>query len=191
MSRKIKQFQRNRAISGQYLARARELFGLSDLHPGGERRALEDALSRAKRSLLLDPENYEVLILLGRICEAMDDPESVAQALCHYDRAIALHPDNADGYDAKAGLLMYYLNRPEEAERTARKALTAAKARHESPEFLELRYMTLIDILVAREKYPQARWLIRRALRDCPTEFMADMVEMPLKEIDAAPKAAK
>ena len=160
--------------------RARELFGFSDLKPA----LLRPALIAARKSLMLDPRNYNTLVLLGSIYSDFDDPKSTAQALRHYDRAIALRPESPDGYDAKAGLLMHWFHRPEEAERLARKAVALSVRTGEASEFLELRYMTLIDILIGRKKYAQARWFIRRALRDCPSEFMRDMVEQPLKEIE-------
>jgi tetratricopeptide (TPR) repeat protein len=173
---------RLKARAEEYLDRARELFAFSDLKPA----LLKKALITARKSLMLDPRNYDTLVLLGSIHSDFDNPKSTAQALRHYNRAIALRPESPDGYDAKAGLLMHWLHRPEEAERLARKALALSVLTGEASEFLELRYMTVIDILIARKKYAQARWLIRRALRDCPSEFMRDMVEQPLKEIDSS-----
>jgi tetratricopeptide (TPR) repeat protein len=147
---------------------------------------LEEALKTAKKSLLLDPRNSDTLVLLGSIYLDFDDPKSTAQALRYYDEAIVLRPESSRGYDAKAGLLMYYLHQPEEAERLARKALALSVHGGEGPEFLEPCYTTLIDILVGRKKYAEARWSIRRALRDCPSESMRDMVELPLKEIESS-----
>jgi tetratricopeptide (TPR) repeat protein len=170
------------ARADEYLGRARELFGFSDLKPV----LLRQALIAARKSLMLDPRNYDTLVLLGSIYSDFDDRKSTAQALRYYNRAIALRPESPEGYDAKAGLLMHWLHRPEEAERLARKALALSVRTGEGTEFLELRYTTLIDILIGRRKYTQARWLIRRALRDCPTEFMRDMVEQPLKEIESS-----
>ena len=86
---------------------------------------------------------------------------------------------------------MYWLHRSEEAERLARKAVALSVRTGEATEFLELRYTTLIDILIGQRKYAQARWLIRRALRDCPTEFMRDMVEQPLVEIALSAKGRR
>jgi hypothetical protein len=63
--------------------------------------------------------------------------------------------------------------------------MTLSVRNRESYELLELRYTTLIDILVERKKYGQARWLIRKALRDCPSDFMKMMVERPLREIES------
>ncbi len=81
---------------------------------------------------------------------------------------------------------MYWLDQPEEAELLARRALTLSAHGGEVSEFC---YSTLIDILIGRKKFAQARWLIRRALRDCPSELMEDMVAMPLKEIEASREA--
>lgn len=81
---------------------------------------------------------------------------------------------------------MYWMHQPQEAEILARKALALSIQSGEAPESLELCYSNLIDILVGRKKYGQARWLIRRALRDCSSEFMMGMVERPLKEIESS-----
>lgn len=177
---------RLKARADSYLDRARELFGFSNLKPA----LLRQALIAARKSLIMDPRNYDTLVLLGSIYSDFDDRKSTAQALRYYNRAIALRPESPDGYDAKAGLLMHWLHRPEEAERLARKALALSVQTAEATEFLELRYTTLIDILIGRRKYTQARWLIRRALRDCPTEFMRDMVEQPLIEIASSAKGS-
>ena len=88
---------------------------------------------------------------------------------------------------------MYWLHQPEEAELLARKSLALSlrscreskSLEHElSVIALEHSYSTLIDILIGREKFAQARWLIKRALRDCPSEIMRDLVAQPLKEIE-------
>jgi tetratricopeptide (TPR) repeat protein len=143
----------------------------------------------------MDPRNYETLLLLGNIISDIDDPKSIDQALRYYDQAIALRPECSDGYESKAGLLMYWLHQPEEAERLARKALALSlrtggeseSLEHElSVIALEQSYSTLIDILIGRKKFAQARWLIRRALRDCPSETMRDRVAQPLKEIESS-----
>jgi len=92
---------------------------------------------------------------------------------------------------------MYWLHQPEEAERLARKALVLSARTGESSQSLQSElsaialehvYTTLIDILIGRKKYKQARWFIRKALRDCPSEFMRDMVEQPLREIESSGK---
>jgi tetratricopeptide (TPR) repeat protein len=178
---------RLKARAESYLDRARELFGFSNLKPG----LLRPALIAARKSLMMDPQSYDTLVLLGSIYLDFDDRKSTAQALRYYNRAIALRPQSPDGYDAKAGLLMYWLHRSEEAERLARKAVALSVRTGEATEFLELRYTTLIDILIGQRKYAQARWLIRRALRDCPTEFMRDMVEQPLVEIALSAKGRR
>jgi tetratricopeptide (TPR) repeat protein len=166
----------------EYLDRARKLYGFSDSQPA----LLQEALVTAKKSLLLDPRNSDSLVLLGSIYLDFDDPESTAQALRYYDQAIALSPENSSAYSDKADLLMYYLHQPEEAERLARKALALSMRSREVSECLEHSYSTLIDILIGRKKYTQAHWFIRKALRDCPSEYMRDMVAQPLKEIESS-----
>jgi tetratricopeptide (TPR) repeat protein len=177
-----------------YLDRAGELYGFSgESNPA----LLREALITAKKSLLLDPQNYETLVLLGNIYSNFDDAKSTAQALRYYDQAIALRSESPNAYDAKASLLMFWLHQPEEAEHLARKALALSVRTGEASESLEHElsvitlescYATLIDILVGRKKYAQARWLIRRALRDCPSENMRGIVEQPLKEIGSPGK---
>lgn len=174
-----------------YLDRGRELFGMSGPDPSDEQRDLRLALVQAKRALLLDPANYGATVLMGEILQDIDTPDSLAQALELYDKAIALNPSSADAYAVKAELLIYHLNQPIEAERLARKALAIAKQTHEPLEFLESRYSTLIDILVERRKVAQARWMVKRALHDCPTDSMKSMVEQPLLQIEAESKAEK
>jgi tetratricopeptide (TPR) repeat protein len=167
----------------KYLDRASDLYIFSeDSRPA----LLREAIALARKSLLVDPQNYEALILLGNIISDIDDPKCIPQALRYYDQAIALRPEIPDGYDAKAGLLMYWLDQPEQAELLARKALTLSVRSGEVSEYC---YSTLIDILIGRKKFAQARWLIRRALRDCPSELMEDMVAQPLKEIETSREA--
>jgi tetratricopeptide (TPR) repeat protein len=174
---------RLKARAEEYLQRATDLFIFSeDSRPA----LLREALAIARRSLLLDPRNYETLVLLGNIISDIDDPNSIDQALHYYNQAIALRPECPDAYRSKAGLLMFWLNEPEEAERLARRALTLSLRSGEASENLEFCYANLIDILVEREKFARARWYIRRALRDCPGEFMSDMVAQPLKQIESS-----
>lgn len=174
-----------------YLDRGRELFGMSGLEGKDERRDLHHALVQAKRALLLDPGSYEATVLMSKILKSMETSDAVGQALELCDKAIVLDPSRPDAYNVKAGLLMYELSQPNEAERLARKALTIAKQTHEPVEFLELRYSDLIEILVERKKYSQARWMVKRALHDCPTDFMKAMVKQPLLEIESQSKAEK
>jgi tetratricopeptide (TPR) repeat protein len=171
---------RLKARAEKYLDRARDLYIFSeDSRPA----LLREALIMARKALLIDPRNYETLLLMGNIIADIDDPKCIPQALRYYDQAISLRPQIPDGYDAKADLLMYWLDQPEEAELIARKALALSV---HSGELSEFSYSTLIDILIGRKKFAQARWLIRKALRDCPSEVMRDMVAMPLKEIEAS-----
>jgi tetratricopeptide (TPR) repeat protein len=154
----------------KYLDRASDLYIFSE---NSRPALLREALVMARKALLIDPRNYEALLLLGNIISDIDQPRCIPQALRYYDQAIALRPEIPDSYAAKAGLLMYWLGQPEEAELLERKALALSVHGGELSEFS---YSTLIDILIGRKKFAQARWLIRKALRDCPSEVMRDMV---------------
>ncbi len=50
---------------------------------------------------------------------------------------------------------------------------------------LELRYVGLLDVLEARGKFKELRWTARRALKDCPTEFMRSFAGDYLKRAEA------
>jgi tetratricopeptide (TPR) repeat protein len=174
---------RLKARAEEYLQRATDLFIFSeDSRPA----LLREALAIARRSLLLDQRNYETLVLLGDIISDIDDPNYIDQALHYYNQAIALRPECPEAYRSKAGLLMFWLNEPEEAEQLARRALTLSLRSGEASKDLQFCYGSLIDILVERKKFAPARWYIRRALRDCPSELMSDMVAQPLKEIESS-----
>src|SRR5581483_7147 len=170
--------KRQLKIRAEQLAeRARTLYLANDNKRERGRRALREAMASIRKFLLLEPNNYHGLLLAGRISAEFDDAASSARALHYFEKAILQCPNFPDAYQDKAGLLMYDFKRPEEAERFARKALSLSKQRND--ELLDSSYATLIDILVARRKFSQARWLIRCALHDCPTEFMKSAVEMP------------
>jgi tetratricopeptide (TPR) repeat protein len=174
--------KRQLKIRAEQLAeRAQTLYLANDGKTERGRRALREAMASIRKFLLLEPNNYHGLLLAGRISAEFDDASSTARALQYFEKAIAICPDSPDAYQDKAGLLMYDLKRPGEAERFARKALSLAE--QSGDELIDSSYAALIDILVGRRKYSHARWMIRRALRDCPTEFMKATVEMPLREI--------
>lgn len=164
-----------------YQEEASNLFVFSD--PPKERKKLAAALVSAKRSLLIDPANYETLTLVGDIYSAIGDKQSARQALQYYDRAIALKPNLADAYSGKADLLMFQFDLPDDAERLARKALALSRINHEEGELLELRYITLLGILESRGKHNAARWLIRQALRNNPSDTMKGICENTLKRM--------
>ena len=148
-------------------------------------RTLHQALIKAKRALLLAPHEYDYLILVARVFSDFEDKGSQSQALKYYERAIALRPDRPDAYEDKAHLLMNWLEPPDPdgAERLARKALKLSLHDDEDPETLALTFSTLIGILEVRRKFDETRWVIRQALRKCPTELMRALGEGTLKRI--------
>jgi tetratricopeptide (TPR) repeat protein len=155
-------------------------------------RMVRSALIKTKRALLLKPDDYDNLNLLANILLEFDDPESEAQALRYYDKAIALRPELPDAYEGKAQYLMTWRKPPDpaEAERLARKALKLALRRIEDPEILTLKFSTLIDILEGRRKFEQARTVLRFALRKCPTELMRCLAEGTLRRIGVRSRSA-
>jgi len=102
------------AAAEEYRMAASDLYGMSDVNPAVERSALRAARVKANRALMLDPKNYETLVLLGRIMSDFDDPDSVARALEFYDRAIQLCPENPDAYRDKSDVVLFQINPPDE-----------------------------------------------------------------------------
>jgi cytochrome c-type biogenesis protein CcmH/NrfG len=161
---------------------ARDLFVLSKTDTD-DSETLRRALTKAKRALLMDPSDYDAITLIGSICAELDDPESAKTASAYYDRALRLQPENPEAYASKAGLLLYVLSRPEEAEALAKTAVALSLRRREPVELLELHYITLVDALIARRRFTEARAVIRKALRKCPTKLMTATAETSLKQI--------
>jgi cytochrome c-type biogenesis protein CcmH/NrfG len=141
------------------------------------------ALTKAKRALLLDPSDYDALTLIGSIYAEFDSPESAERASEYYDRALRIQPDNPEAYASKAGLLLYVLEKPDEAEPLAKTAVALSLRRQDPPEVLELQYITLVDVLIARRRFTEARAVIRRALLKCPTKLLVSTTEESLKQI--------
>ncbi len=175
-----------RATALRYHERASDLFIASDPNKPGARKTLREALVNANRALLLKPEDYDTLVLKGKIFFALGDRLSIRQAQECYNRAIAAYPENSDAYSGKADLLMYDLDSPEEAESMARKALSLAQRDHEDPDLVEMKYLGLLDILEGRGKLREAKWLLRQALRNHPSEMMKEMAEITLKRMKGA-----
>jgi len=178
--------QRRRAVKEAleaYRARASELYVWSDADSPNEKKELLKALVAAKRSLLIDPKNYKTYVLIANICASLDSRETVHDALDFYNRAIAVNPDLPDAYAGKADLLMYHLRRPAQAEELSRRALKSSLRAKEPTELLELRFIGLSGILESREKFADARSVIRQALRHSKSEFIKEFAATALKRI--------
>jgi tetratricopeptide (TPR) repeat protein len=169
----------------RYHTKASDLFICTESDSPDASRDLRVALVNIKRALMLDPDNYEYLVLTGNILFALDDTALAAEALGYYDRAISIEPENPDAYDSKSGVLMYWSEPPDEveAERLARKAATLAERAEEESELLALTYSNLFGILESRKKFAELRWTIRKALKRCPSEFLKDLAEATLMRI--------
>jgi cytochrome c-type biogenesis protein CcmH/NrfG len=173
----------HRAAALKYHQRASRLFTSSDPDRPDCRKKLKEALASAKRALMLDPDNYESLVLMGEIYFDLGDARSIYQAQECYDRAITLSPKRPDAYAGKANLMLYDLNAPDEAELLARKALRLSQEAGEDPELLEMNYIGLLNVLEARGKFASAKWLVRRALSTNPSDFMRGIANSTLKRM--------
>src|ERR1700735_27271 len=98
----------------KYLDDARDLFtsSMKGEPLTTDESMLKAAQVKARRTLLLDPSNYDAALLLGHIFSDYDDPESSEQAAHYYDLAMSLKPDNPEPYDGKASVLLFDLDRP-------------------------------------------------------------------------------
>jgi tetratricopeptide (TPR) repeat protein len=165
---------------------ASDIFIYTESDDPNYRRKIETAIANMRRALLIDPDNYEFLVFTGVLLDALDDQSAAIKALEYYDRAIRLRPEHPDAYKSKAGALIW-AKPPDEAnaERLARKAVDLARKFTEDPEGLQYAYMTLLDVLEARNKFGELRWTILKARKDCPTEFMKDITDATLEQIAA------
>jgi tetratricopeptide (TPR) repeat protein len=196
MQMKNRQSQRHhrsvRTSAAKYLREAGDRFLLSgkglvdkDADPAEDEANVRSALISAKRALLLDPSNYEAIVLIGNLYGDSDDARSTSLALEYFDRAIGLDPEAPDAYASKAELLLYDLNRPDEAEPLAQRALALSIRNEDTVTQLELTYQLLIEIFLAQKRFWKARAVIREALRRCPGTFMDAVAKNARKEIEA------
>jgi Tfp pilus assembly protein PilF len=169
----------------EYLGEARNLFTFS---MKGEPLTTDASMLRAaqvkaRRTLLLDPSNYDAALLLGHIFSDYDDPESTEKASRYYDLAMSLEPNSPEPYDGKASVLLFDLKKPAEAEQYARKAIDLAYGPKQYADFLETAYSTFIAALMAQGKFAAAREAMGEAQQRCPTESMRALVANTLKEL--------
>jgi tetratricopeptide (TPR) repeat protein len=175
--------QSTKARAATLCQEATDLFILSKID-SGDSQTLRRALMKARRALILDPSNYDALTLMGSIyAELEDEPDSVQKAFEYYDRALRLEPKNPHAFGSKAALLLYVLDRPSEAQPLAETAVALSVQKRDPPDVLELNYITLVDALIARRRFAQARASIREALRRCRTTLMAESSKVWFKEI--------
>lgn len=104
-----------------------------------------------------DPENPEILILMGDASMQMGDPN---QALELFDRCVDLDPEWSDAWSARAGALLE-LALLDEAAENLRKALSLDRT---NPEALYLRAM----VLELQGRFREADAAYRRAHRAAP-----------------------
>ena len=164
------------AESDKFLDEGRELFALSYAKGNIDLAMVREALVKAKRALLLNPSNYDALVLMGSIYSDLEESDSYECALQAFDQAIQLEPDNYFAYSEKAGALLE-LNMPAEALAMAKKAITLASPDTEEPENAQFAYLHLIEALFANSLFTEARDAIRKAVQECPTELMSSQAE--------------
>jgi tetratricopeptide (TPR) repeat protein len=164
--------------ANKYLSASRKAF-VGQVVNGKLQANLHEALTKARQGLMLDPSNYELLILAGDIVSESeeDSPDGLRNALEYYARAISLHPKEADAYLSKA-LTLHGAGRANLAVIEARQALRLMKASNPTDvRGIELAYTTLIDILVDLHRFTEVRATIRSALKHVPTKFMREMAQ--------------
>ncbi|HUA33349.1 MAG TPA: tetratricopeptide repeat protein [Candidatus Binataceae bacterium] len=149
---------------------------------------MREAIARARRALLLDPSNYDALVLLGTIYSDFDDEKSLAEALQAYDPAIGLEPGRFDAYLEKADLFMDQ-KRHSEALPLAKKGFELALRDESDPYLLALEYMTWIRALFENKRFKEARRAIQDALQACPGKLMSSSADDWLRLIADAEKA--
>jgi len=179
---------RQKVQFNNHLRKATNLYAATARMPSRRKDLLRQATREARTALLLRPLNYEALVLLGDIYADIDDSASNQRALCQYNAAIGVSPNEPDAYDSKSGLIMYGFHRPAEAESLSRRAVALSLKNGECAQILALHYTTLIGILEDRKKFAAARQTIRQALKRCPSEFMNGLVENTLRRINTTKK---
>jgi tetratricopeptide (TPR) repeat protein len=177
----------SKEVARRYRERAEELFFLSGSTAVLDVPQLKSALWHSKRALLANPSDYSTLVLVGDIQGDLGANET---AFDYYDQAVRVQPEIADAYLAKAGLLLYNLERPTEAEPLARKGMQLLLADDASDLDLRLGYVVLIDVYIAEEKFAQARAAIREALERVPGSEMRRQAAAALRRIGKQSRSA-
>ncbi len=137
-----------------------------------------------KKSLLLNPKNYQAIILLGDI---ESENGSLKKALKLYDKAIRLKPNDPDAYDSKANTLLGEGN-AKRAIPVARKALELVGKRKLKSTQLELIYDTLISSLFEAGKCNEAFSLLKKAYKKTHFSLLKSLYKWYEKQIETIPE---
>lgn len=167
-----------------YLERAWDAFVGCNINPRLANSGLRRALANVQRVLMIDPKNYDALILLGHVELELDRAgDGAVQAEECYRKAISLDPSNPEAYWAQATLFQE-TGELRQAERLARYSIRLLLRESDpDPSDLETGYLTLTDILIQLGRCSAARRTLRQALRRVPTPFMHSMVRSTLAKI--------
>ena len=168
MKRKSKS---TRERAGRYLERATDLFVGRPGKTEFEGYDLRKALINVKRALMLDPQSYDALILLGNITHELDwSPKGLRAAIGHYDKAISLEPKKADAFFSKGSALVDARDF-KSAEGPARKAwLLTLRDPNAEPFDIQAATLYLRDCLVGRNRWKSACLVLQRALKRLQAE---------------------
>ncbi len=166
--------------AGLYLDEALKLFVGRATKTGFVDTNLSGALVCVKRALIVQPDNYDALILMADILgELNESPDALSQAIELYDRAIALQPNNPEGISAKARTLLD-AGKAESGEIEARKAWQLVMQNTASVELeegdVQDACQLLADSLIELKKPKEAIAILRDALEHEHTESMVNML---------------
>lgn len=167
----------------ELLERARRLFLGRATKAGFVDIDLNAAMIQVKRALLLRPENFDALLLLGDILSELDEPQSLNQGLIAYDKAIAVEPDNPEGYMAKARTLLER-GQAEIAEKVGRKALALARRKSVECEDREEAYQLVADALIKLERPREAVSLLKEGVDETKTGAMRELLKNYRRYLD-------
>ena len=180
-----------KARAEDYLARA------SDLYIGRYRRGkfvdidLRGAMVKVKRALLLDPENYDALALMGTILKELNVSDEVPlQAIEFYDRAIRIDPLNPEAYSSKADAFSD-AGKYQRALASARKAWRLTLQDKSADDFsIGVACVSVRDILVKLKKWKEAGRVLREGLRRIRGEdrrWLQRMLDLTTRRIEWEP----
>lgn len=174
-----------------YLELAWDAFVGCNTNPRLANSGLRRALANVQRVLMIDPKNYDALILLGHVELELDRAgDGAVRAEECYRKAISLDPHNPEAYWAQATLFQE-TGELRQAERLARYSIRLLLRESDpDPSDLETGYITLADILIQLGRHGAARRTLRQALRRVPTPFMHRMVRSTLAKIQTDNPAA-
>jgi tetratricopeptide (TPR) repeat protein len=179
----------SRMRAERYIARARELYVGAPGETGFVNYDLSKALINAKRAIILDPNNYAALVLLGKIVGEQDESENgLRTALDYYDKAISVNPNIPDAYQAK-GIALFDAQKFRLALEPNWRAWRLTRSDPNSIPFdIEVASIYLRDTLVKLGRWRFARNVLESALGQIPdSPPLLRLLDLTIKHIECAP----